>query len=85
MSRRYNGIVTYQGIEFEVEGDYVPYQSAVLTADAWSSTPPEGGYFEDFYIKHCGDDMYDFLRPEVCETIEELALDGVESGLKEIE
>lgn len=77
MNKTYKGTVLYHGIEFEVEGEYVPHIPAKLTADPYYSTPPEGGYFEELYIKHKGEDITDLLDCHVQNAIEQIAQEDI--------
>ena len=73
MRVKYSNVIMYQGVEFEVEGEYTPKRPAKLTADPYYSTPPEGGNFEELHIKHNGVELYNLLDSSVCNAIEEIA------------
>jgi hypothetical protein len=80
MSKPLKGTVTYGGIEFEVEGEYLPYTPARITADPYYSEPPDGGYFEEFDVLIGGNSIFEMLTEATVEKIEELACELAEES-----
>jgi hypothetical protein len=55
--------LTYGGLELSFQGRWVSYQKALLLE------PAEGGYFDEWYIKHDSIDVSDLLDEKVIERI----------------
>lgn len=74
-------IVVYQGIEFEIRGNYLPYRAGKHTGDPDDCYPAEGGYWENYTI-HIGDspDLEPVLDCEVSDVICQEASIAIEEG-----
>ena len=65
-------IIDYEGVPFEIEGNYIPLDRGYRSS--WEkSTPDEGGYFEDPSILIEGHDVTELLLPKVINEILERA------------
>jgi hypothetical protein len=66
--------VEYRGVEFSVSGEYVPYSPArAYNRNGDPGEDAEGGYFEKFDILIGENSIFDLLKEEHVEAIEELA------------
>ncbi len=65
-------IIDYEGVPFEIEGNYIP-----LDRGYWSSweksTPDEGGYFDDYTITLEGHDVTELLLQKIVDALLEKA------------
>ena len=70
-----NGTITHLGIEFNYEGDMVPYQPAILRQDWGKSEPEEGGYLDDFQVFIGDINVTQVLSETVLAALEEQAVE----------
>jgi hypothetical protein len=72
---RYTGEIMYEGVKFEVRGDYVPYSPGrAYLNNGDPGYPPEGGCFDNFSVYVDGQELTGLLENYVVDGIEELAL-----------
>jgi hypothetical protein len=71
---KYSGTVEYEGIVFEIEGDYVPYHGGKAYSKRGDpGDAPEGGYFEEFDILINGVSICELLLTSAVNAIGEIA------------
>ncbi|GHV78594.1 hypothetical protein AGMMS49944_03850 [Spirochaetia bacterium] len=71
---KYEGTITYEGIDFEVTGDYCPeYPARMYTRNGDPGEPGGGGELEDLDIMLGGVSLYDVLAQSAIDTITEKA------------
>ena len=71
--------VNYNGIEFEVTGEYQRgYEGQMYMRNGDPGYPGEPAGIDDIDILHCGESIIDILRDKVIEEIEILAIEMIE-------
>jgi len=66
--------IEWSGLKFDIKGQFVPAQQAVLTADPYYSTPAVGPDIEPFYIYHNGVDITQKVEDYLYEVLFDEAL-----------